>query len=126
MKITLNRIALATCLALGATAAQANDNFVGLTWGQTDNNIQKSNALNANLGNPKLDKVINGEGTWGIRAGQKTADSRYYATYENVSDSHNGYKLRQQNLLGSYDMFVPLGDNNTKLFGGVTGGLVKL
>ncbi|HBZ95913.1 MAG TPA: hypothetical protein DEO91_20125, partial [Pseudomonas sp.] len=126
MKITLNRIALATCLALGATAAQANDNFVGLTWGQTDNNIQKSNALNANLGNPKLDKVINGEGTWGIRAGQKTADSRYYATYENVSDSHNGYKLRQQNLLGSYDMFVPLGDNNTKLLGGVTGGLVKL
>ena len=52
MKITLNRIAFATCLALGASAAQANDNFVGLTWGQTDNNIQKSNALNANLGNP--------------------------------------------------------------------------
>ena len=126
MKITLNRIAFATCLALGATAAQANDNFVGLTWGQTDNNIQKSNALNANLGNPKLDKVIDGEGTWGIRVGQKNADGRYYATYENVSDSHNGYKLRQQNLLGSYDMFVPLGSNNTKLFGGVTAGLVKL
>ena len=42
MKITLTPIAFATCLALGATAAQANDNFVGLTWGQTDNNIQKS------------------------------------------------------------------------------------
>ena len=126
MKITLNRIAFATCLALGATAAQANDNFVGLTWGQTDNNIQKSNALNANLGNPKLDKVINGEGTWGVRAGQKNADGRYYATYENVSDSYQGYKHRQQNLLGSYDVFVPLGDNGTKLFGGATLGLVKL
>lgn len=126
MKITLNRIALTTCLALGAGVAQADDTFLGLTWGQTDNNIQKSNALNANLANPKLDKVINGTGTWGIRAGQQNADGRYYLTYENVSDSHNGYKLRQQNLLGSYDMFVPLGSNNTKLFGGVTGGLVKL
>ncbi|ARS48273.1 outer membrane beta-barrel protein [Ectopseudomonas hydrolytica] len=126
MKTTLNRIAFATCLALGTTAAQANDTFIGLTWGQTDNNIQKSSALNANLGNPKLDKVIDDKSTWGVRVGQKTADGRYYATYENVSDSHNGYKLRQQNLLGSYDMFVPLGDNNTKLFGGVTAGLVKL
>lgn len=126
MNITLNRIALATCLTLGAAAAQAADNFVGLTWGQTNNNIQKSSALNANLGEPKLDKVIHNSSTWGVRAGQQSADSRYYATYENVSDSDRGYKLRQQNLLGSYDLFVPLGDNNTKLFGGVTAGLVKL
>ena len=126
MNRTLSKLALATSLSFAAVTANAADNFVGLTWGQTDNNIQKSNALNANLGNPKLDKVIDGEGTWGIRAGQTTADGRYYATYENVSDSHNGYKLRQQNLLGSYDMFVPLGSNNTKLFGGVTAGLVKL
>lgn len=126
MDINLNRIALATCLTLGAATAQAADNFVGLTWGQTNNNIQKSSALNANLDNPKLDKVIHNTGTWGVRAGQQTADSRYYATYEYVSDSHNGYKLRQQNLLGSYDMFVPLGDNGTKLFGGATAGLVKL
>ena len=126
MKIPLNRIAFATCLALGATAAQANDNFVGLTWGQTDNNIQKSHALNQNLDNPKLDKVINGSGTWGVRAGQVDQDGRYYMTYENVSDSYQGYKHRQQNLLGSYDVFVPLGDNGTKLFGGATLGLVKL
>lgn len=126
MKTTLNRIALATCLTLGAAAAQAADNFVGLTWGQTNDNIQKSSALNANLGDPKLDKVIHKSGTWGVRAGQQTADGRYYATYENISDSDSGYKLRQQNLLGSYDLFVPLGDNSTKLFGGVTAGLVKL
>jgi opacity protein-like surface antigen len=126
MKPTLNRIALATLLSCAAVGAQAADSFVGLTWGQTSNNIQKSSALNANLNDPKLDKAIHDSGTWGVRAGQQTADSRYYATYENVSDSHGGYKLRQQNLLGSYDLFVPLGDNNTKLFGGVSAGLVKL
>ncbi len=59
MKITLNRIAFATCMALGASFARASDNFVGLIWGQTDNNIQKSNGPNANLGNPRLD---NGRG----------------------------------------------------------------
>lgn len=126
MKVILNRIALTTCLALGATAAKADDNFLGLTWGQTDNNIQKSNALNANLDDPKLDKVIDGTGTWGVRIGQQQDDGRYYLSYENFSDSYSGYKLRQQNLLGSYDLFLPLGDNGTKLFGGLSGGLVKL
>ncbi len=126
MKFTLTKLALASTLAFGTAMAQAADNFVGLTWGQTDNNIQKSSALNSNLDNPSLDKVINDSSTWGVRAGQQTADGRYYATYENVSDSANGFKLRQQNLLGSYDVFLPIGDYNTKLFGGATAGLVKL
>ena len=126
MKFTLTKLALASTLAFGTAMAQAADNFAGLTWGQTDNNIQKSSALNSNLDNPSLDKVINDSSTWGVRAGQQTADGRYYATYENVSDSSNGFKLRQQNLLGSYDVFLPIGDYNTKLFGGVTAGLVKL
>lgn len=126
MKFTLTKLALASTLAFGTAMAQAADNFVGLTWGQTDNNIQKSSALNSNLDNPSLDKVINDSSTWGVRAGQQTADGRYYATYENVSDSSNGFKLRQQNLLGSYDVFLPIGDYNTKLFGGATAGLVKL
>ncbi|HBX57619.1 outer membrane beta-barrel protein [Pseudomonas sp. UBA2684] len=126
MKLNLTKLALATTLAFGAAAAQAADNFVGLTWGQTDNNIQKSSALNHNLDNPNFDKVINGTGTWGVRAGQASEDSRYYMTYENVSDTDSGLKLRQQNLLGSYDLFMPLGSNNTKLFGGATAGLIKL
>ncbi|MFC5697584.1 outer membrane beta-barrel protein [Pseudomonas sp. GCM10022186] len=127
MKLALNRIALATALALAAAGAQAADTFVGLTWGQTNNNIQKSDSLNANLvPSPALDKVIHKTGTWGLRVGQQDDVGRYYATYENISDSDSGNKLRQQNLLGSYDLFLPLGDNNTKLFGGATLGLVKL
>lgn len=126
MPSTFSKIALASAMALGSAVAQADEPFIGLTWGQTSNNIQKSTALNANLNNPKLDKVIHDTGTWGIRAGQKNESGRYYATYENVSDSNAGAKLRQQNLLGSYDMFVPLGNNATKLFAGGTLGLVKL
>ena len=126
MNRTLSKLALATSLTFAAAAANAGDNFVGLTWGQTDNNIQKSSVLNSNLNNPKLDKVINDTGTWGVRAGQVSETNRYYMTYENVSDTDRGNKLRQQNLLGSYDVFLPIGDYNTKLFGGATAGLVKL
>lgn len=120
------QIALATAVLGLAAGAQAADSFVGLTWGETSNNIQKSDALNQNLAKPKLDSVISNSGTWGVRAGQETADGRYYLTYENVSDNDQGLKLRQQNLLGSYDAFLPLNDHGTKLFGGATLGLVKL
>ncbi len=126
MNRTMNRLALATTLTLATVTAQAADNFVGLTWGQASDNIQKSSALNSNLNNPKLDKVIHGSDTWGVRAGQQIEQGRYYLTYENVSDTDRGTKLRQQNLLGSYDAFLSLGDNNTQLFGGATLGLVKL
>lgn len=126
MKKILTPLALATTLGFTALSAQAAEPFVGLTWGQANNNIQNSSALNANMDHPSLDKVIHKTGTWGIRAGQADDKGRYYATYENFSDTHSGNKLRQQNLLGSYDLFLPLGDNNTKLFGGATLGLVKL
>jgi hypothetical protein len=46
-------------------------------------------------------------------------------TYDNVSGDHSGLKLRQENLLGSYDLFLPVGDT-TKLFGGGSLGVTKL
>lgn len=116
----LKTLFIATALLGSAAGVQAADNFVGLTWGETSNNIQKSKSLNRNLNSPNLDKVIDNTGTWGIRAGQQFEQGRYYATYENISDTSSGNKLRQQNLLGSYDAFLPIGDNNTKLFGGAT------
>lgn len=126
---TMKKIALAAAiLGAGAAVSTANaaDTFVGMTWGETSNNIQKSTALNRNLDNPKFDSVINNSSTWGIRAGQQMEQGRYYVTYENVSDTDSGLKLRQQNLLGSYDAFLPINDSGTKLFGGGTAGLVKL
>jgi opacity protein-like surface antigen len=120
----VTKIAVASAILAASVTAQA-ESFVGLTWGETSNNMQKSSALKQEL-DENFNKVINNSSTWGIRAGQSDATARYYLTYENVSDSHyQGAKLRQENLLGSYDLFVPLGDS-TRLFGGATLGLTKL
>jgi hypothetical protein len=123
-KLTL---ALATSLGFFTVGAQAADNFAGLTWGKSTVNIDRSSTLKQNMdGKNRFDDVINNSGTWGVRAGQMADDNRYYLTYENVSDDYgNGLKLRQQNLIGSYDMLVPLGDT-THLFGGASAGLTKL
>ncbi|MGY3642280.1 hypothetical protein [Pseudomonas sp. PK-RTE-24] len=123
----LNKLLLAFTLLGSSIAANADDtsNFAGLTFGQTSDKIDKSHALNNNLGNPNVTGAIDGNNTYGMRLGQQNSQSRYYATYDNVSGSHNGVKLRQENLLGSYDLFYPVG-GSTKLFGGATAGLTKL
>ena len=123
----INKLLLAFTLLGSSIAANADDtsNFAGLTFGQTSDKIDKSHALNNNLGNPNVTGAIDGNNTYGMRLGQQNSQGRYYATYENVSGSHNGVKLRQENLLGSYDLFYPVG-GSTKLFGGATAGLTKL
>ena len=123
----LNKLLLAFTLLGSSIAANADDtsNFAGLTFGQTSDKIDKSHALNNNLGNPNVTGAIDGNNTYGMRLGQQNSQGRYYATYDNVSGSHNGVKLRQENLLGSYDLFYP-GGGSTKLFGGATAGLTKL
>ncbi len=111
---------------LGATAlAHADDNFASLTLGQTSDKVKKSNALDSALNNPNADGVIGKDTTYGLRLGKQNDQGRYYATYDNVSGTHNGIKLRQENLLGSYDVFYPV-TSSTKLFGGGTVGLTKL
>jgi hypothetical protein len=121
----LKNLLLAFTVLGASAAAQADDTFASLTFGQTSDKVKKSSALNNNLNRPNADGVIGKDNTWGVRLGQQNSQGRYYATYDNVSGSHNGIKLRQENLLGSYDMFVPLGDT-TKLFGGATAGLTKV
>ncbi|WP_460064839.1 hypothetical protein [Pseudomonas sp. H1_G08] len=123
----LNKLLMAFTLLGSSIAANADDtsNFAGLTFGQTSDKIDKSHALNNNLGNPNVTGAIDGNNTYGMRLGQQNSQGRYYATYDNVSGSHNGVKLRQENLLGSYDLFYPVG-GSTKLFGGATAGLTKL
>lgn len=117
-------LALAVCGA-STTAFATDDNFASLTLGQTSNKIKKSHALNENLDRPNADGVIGKDTTWGLRLGQQNSQRRYYATYDNVSGSHNGIKLRQENLLGSYDLFYPVG-GSTQLFGGASAGLTKM
>jgi len=123
----LHTLAIATTLSVFTLGAQAAENFAGLTWGKSTVNMDRSSSLKQNMpGTNRFDDTIKNSGTWGIRAGQMTDEARYYAAYENVSDDYgSSLKLRQQNLIGSYDMFLPVGDT-TRLFGGASAGLTKL
>jgi opacity protein-like surface antigen len=117
--------AIAVCAA-GMTTAQAGDeNFASLTYGQTSDKVRKSGLLQSNTDNLNADGIIGKDDTWGVRLGRINDQGRYYVTYDNVSGDHSGLKLRQENLLGSYDLFLPVGDT-TKLFGGGSLGMTKL
>jgi len=123
----LSTLAIATTFGIFSLGTHAAENFAGFTWGESTVNTDRSSSLKQNMdGKNRFDDVIKNSGTWGVRAGQMTDEGRYYMTYENVSDDYgSSLKLRQQNLIGSYDMFVPLGDT-TRLFGGASAGLTKL
>ncbi|MBA1224835.1 outer membrane beta-barrel protein [Stutzerimonas stutzeri] len=123
----LSTLAIATTFGIFSLGTHAAENFAGFTWGESTVNTDRSSSLKQNMdGKNRFDDVIKNSGTWGVRAGQITDEGRYYMTYENVSDDYgSSLKLRQQNLIGSYDMFVPLGDT-TRLFGGASAGLTKL
>ena len=123
----LSTLAIATTFGIFSLGTHAAENFAGFTWGESTVNTDRSSSLKQNMdGKNRFDDVIKNSGTWGVRAGQQADKARYYATYENVSDDYGStFKLRQQNLLGSYDLFVPLGDT-TRLFGGASAGLTKL
>ncbi|BBH47632.1 outer membrane beta-barrel protein [Pseudomonas sp. KU43P] len=116
--------ALAVCAA-GMTTAQADENFGSLTYGQTSDKVRKSGLLQSNTDHLNADGIIGKDDTWGVRLGRINDQGRYYVTYDNVSGDHSGLKLRQENLLGSYDLFLPVGDT-TKLFGGGSLGMTKL
>lgn len=116
--------AMAVCTA-SLTAQAADDTFASLTYGQTSDKVRKSGLLQRNTDHLNADGIIGKDGTWGVRVGRINDDARYYLTYDNVSGDHSGIKLRQENLLGSYDAFLPVGDT-TRLFGGASVGLTKL
>jgi len=123
---TLNSLFLAVAFLGAAATAQASDTtFAGVTYGQTSDKIKKSGLLSSNTDHLNSNGIIDKDGTWGVRLGQMNDQRRYYLTYDNVSNDHSGLKLRQENLLGSYDVFYPLG-TSTKLFGGASAGLTKL
>lgn len=125
MKNLNTLLAALTFLGTSMAVQAADDTFASVTYGQTSDKVKKSGLLTENVGHLNSDGIIGKDDTWGIRLGKINEQGRYYATYDNVSGTHNGLKLRQENLLGSYDLFYPVG-GSTKLFGGATAGLTKL
>ncbi|PWB32878.1 hypothetical protein DCO48_12205 [Pseudomonas sp. SDI] len=114
-----------TVLGVSSLAQAADGTFAGLTYGQTSDKVKKSGLLSSNLDHSNTDGIISKDDTYGVRLGQYNDQGRYYLTYDNVSNDHRGLKLRQENLLGSYDLFYPVG-SSTKLFGGASAGITKL
>ena len=94
-----------TVLGASAAAHAGDDNVGSLTFGETSGKVKKSGVLSRSSVN-----VVPGSSTaWGASLGQQNVHSGYYATYVNVSVSHNGIKLRHEDLMGRYDLSYPMG-----------------
>ncbi|MGY2261422.1 hypothetical protein [Pseudomonas sp. SDO55104_S430] len=95
-----NLILAFTVLSVSAAAHAADNNFTRPSTGQTSNKARKSSVLNYS----NVDAVVADAGAWGAQPARQISQSGYYATYDKVSVSHNGIKLREQDLMGRYDL----------------------
>jgi hypothetical protein len=94
-----------TVLGVSVAAHAAEDNFASLTFGETGGKVKKSRVLSRSSV-----EVVPGSGSaWGASLGQQNIHSGYYATYANMSVSHNGTKLRHEDHMGRYDLSYPVG-----------------
>ena len=93
-----NLILAFTVLGVSAAAHAANDNFTRPSTGQASNKAKKSSVLRySNEGAEVAD-----DSAWGAHPARQISQNGYYATYDKVSVSHNGIKLREQDLMGRY------------------------
>jgi hypothetical protein len=92
-----------TVLSASAAAHAADDNFASRVFGQTGDKVKKSRVLSSST----VNAVVSNDSAWGARLGQQNSQSGYNAGYDSVSVSHNGIKLRQEDLMGRYDLSRP-------------------
>ncbi|OQX39218.1 MAG: hypothetical protein B0D91_02095 [Oceanospirillales bacterium LUC14_002_19_P2] len=116
-------IALAGVTAMSVATVQA-DTFVGLVAGSHSADLQTPSGLKGT--NNSFDNIIKNDGMYGIRVGQQNDGYRFYATYDNASNSYRTYKMRQENLTVSLDKTFDVGTGGTQLFAGATTGITKL
>ncbi|MNI29369.1 hypothetical protein D3C73_831840 [compost metagenome] len=103
---TLKNLLLAfTVMGASVAAHASDDNFSSPAFDQ-NNRLKKANALNFNY--PYAAGVIQ-DSAWGVRLAQQNSRGHYDAGYDKVSGTYNGIKLRQENLLGVYDLSDPVG-----------------
>jgi hypothetical protein len=89
-----------TVLGVSAAAHAVDGNFTRPASGQTSNKAKKSCVLNCS----SVESVGVNDSAWGVRLAQQGSQNSYSAAYDNVSVSHNGIKLRQEDLMGRYDL----------------------
>lgn len=103
--LTFNKLFLALAFLGSSAAAQASDSNADVSridYGKSSEKADRINGIRRCLstGTPT--------GRWGQSLGQQHIDHPYCVTFENLSCTHNGLSVRQDNLLGSYDVKMPL------------------
>lgn len=113
--------------AAGSLASSAMaDTFAGVIWGQTSSNYSESSLARAQMPGVRFDRVINDSDGWGLRFGQDQDDTRYYISFDRVSDTHRSVgSFRQRTVSASYDFMAPL-NSATRVFLGGTAGLTDV
>ena len=110
--LTLNKLFLALAFLGSSAAAQAaegNADVSRIDYGKTSEKPDRPSGIRRTLSG------ANSSGAWGHSLSQQSVDHAYCVTFENLSGSYNGVKVRQENLLGSYDVSQPLA-STSKLF----------
>lgn len=95
-----NLILAFTVVGVSAAAHASDGHFNRPVSGQTSNKLKKSGVLNYS----NVAAVVADSSAWGAHLAGQNSHSGYYATYDQVSVSHNGIKLREQDLMGRYDL----------------------
>ncbi len=103
--LTFNKLFLALAFLGSSAAAQASDSKADVSridYGKSGEKADRINGIRRSL------STGTSIGRWSQSLGQQHVDARYCVTFENLSCTHNGLRVRQENLLGSYDVKMPL------------------
>jgi hypothetical protein len=113
--LTFNKLFLALAFLGGSAAAQAADGNADISRIDNGKNNEKSERTERTQGVRRSLSTGTSVGSWSHSLSQQHVDHPYCVTFENLSCTHNGVKVRQENLLGSYDVSLPLA-STSKLF----------
>lgn len=117
---------VAACMLASGTVMAQETQFIGVTAGKASANLNESGRASVLMPGVNFDRIIDDSTSWGLRVGNDQTATRYYLSYDYVSDNYrSAAKVRQQTLSGSYDFMLPVADS-TRLFVGATTGLTYL
>jgi hypothetical protein len=112
--LTFNKLFLALAFLGSSAAAQVaegNADISRIDYGKTSEKPDRPSGMRRSVNGSSASAV----GPWGQNMTQQHIDHAYCASFENLSATYNGVKVRQENLLGSYDVSLPLA-STSKLF----------
>ncbi|VVM47474.1 hypothetical protein PS662_00608 [Pseudomonas fluorescens] len=89
-----------TVLSASTAAFAADDTFANQVLRKSAEKEKKSLSLNSS----RAIGVVKADSAWGAQLGQQHPPADYCATYASVSVSHNGIKLRPEDVSGRYDL----------------------